>query len=54
MVFLKIRSNLNRNLGFDFQLEPIFEAHVGAEGARVWIKSEHLGEDPKPPEIYKS
>ncbi len=26
-----------------------FDAHVGSEGARVWIKSDHLGEDPKPP-----
>ena len=25
-----------------------FKAHVGVQGARAWIKIEHLGEDPKP------
>ena len=39
-------SNLNRNLGFDPPAKANFEVHVVVEGARAWIKTEHLGEDP--------
>ena len=28
-----------------------FDAQVGNQGARVWIKSDHLGDDPKPPAV---
>ena len=32
--------------------KAFYEAHVCVEGARAWIKTEHLGKDPNTPVIY--